>query len=109
MVEKTLEQLEQERRAYMEHQEVLKSLRQVLATPAGKHFVKYLFDSFDVGGFPEIGLPQEFLREHLGFMRSGQAIWKIVSEANPEVAGNLLAQIEKEKYAEKFNAQNERG
>ena len=38
--------------------------------------------------------------DKIGSMRAGNALFKIVSEANFEIAGQLLAQIEKEKYEE---------
>ena len=48
---------------------------------------------------PPAGLDGDDLREQLGFFRAGHSIFEIASEANPTVAGSLLAQKEKERYA----------
>jgi len=79
---------------------VLKDISVVLGTPAGKGFVRYLLKELEVGELPAMGLPEEFLRDKLGFLRAGNSIFKMVAQANPEVTGALLAQIEKEKYEE---------
>lgn len=105
---KTQKQLDEERKLHIEHQEILKDLRTVLAMPQGKSFIKYLFKSFNVGEVPSLGMEGNFLHDHLGFLRAGNSIFKIVSEANAEVAGMLLAQIEKEKYAQ-ISFENQQG
>jgi len=79
---------------------VLAEIQTVLKTSAGRNFVRYLFKSFMVGDLPDQGLPEMFLRENLGTFRAGQAIFKIVAAANPEVASAILAQMEKEKYVQ---------
>lgn len=94
------EQLQQQRREQLEHQETLKDIRAVLATPQGKNFIKYLFKHFSVAEVPPLGMEGNLLMDHLGFLRAGNSIFKIVSEANHELAGLLLAQIEKEKYVQ---------
>lgn len=83
-----------------EHRDTLVNIQAVLSTKPGKDFVKYLFKNFDVGEVPEIGLVGDLLMDKIGSMRAGNALFKIVSEANFEIAGQLLAQIEKEKYEE---------
>lgn len=109
MIQTAQQQQQAELRERAEHQDVLKNLRIILSTPQGKDFVKYLFKSFSVGEFPPVGVPEEFLREEIGFLRSGNAIFKIISEANAEVAGSLLAQIEKEKHVQAYNDQVQQG
>lgn len=84
----------------LEHRDVLLNIQAVLALKAGKDFIKYLFKNFEVGEFPVVGITGEFLMDRLGFLRAGNSIFKIVAEANPEIAGALLAQIEKEKNAQ---------
>jgi len=87
-------------REQAEHQRVLLAIQAVLATKTGKEFIKYLFKSFEVGELPPVGTSGEFLHGHLGFLRAGNSIFKIVSEANPDQAGLILAQIEKERHAD---------
>lgn len=84
----------------LEHREVLQNIQAVLATKAGKDFIKYLFRNFEVGELPVVGIEGSFLMDRLGFLRAGNSVFKIVSEANPEQAGLILAQIEKEKHAQ---------
>lgn len=86
-----------------EHQLVLRDIQAVIALKEGKNFIKYLFNSLGVCDMPELGLPESFLRDHLGFLRAGNSIFKIVSEASPEIAGLLLAQLEKEKNVKKYS------
>ena len=95
---------DEERREAIEHRDMLLNLRALLATASGQHFIKYLFKNFDVGEVPELGLEGSLLMDRIGFLRSGKAIFKIVAEANAEIAGNLLAEIEKERYAELLSA-----
>lgn len=85
-----------------EHQEAIESVRAILSTNAGKRFIKYLFQSFDVGEFPEKGLSGEYLHDTLGFLRAGQSIFKLVAEVDPAQAGLILGQIEREKYEKKL-------
>jgi hypothetical protein len=82
-----------------EHRDALLNLRAVLATSQGQNLFKYLFKAFDVAQLPIEGLEGEALREALGFLRAGSSIFKLASEANPALAGALLAQVEKERYA----------
>lgn len=88
----------------VEHRDVLLHLRAVLATASGQHFIKYLFKNLDVGGVPELGLEGSLLMDRIGFLRSGQSVFKIVAEANADIAGQILAEIEKERYAELLSA-----
>ncbi|MFM6930145.1 MAG: hypothetical protein ACKOX6_16865 [Bdellovibrio sp.] len=98
------EMLEQALREAREHQEILQSIKIVLATPPGRAFVKYLLSCFEVGVLPEAGLPNDFLRDRLGFLRAGNSVFKIISEANHEVAAQLLAQLEKERHDQIYNS-----
>lgn len=87
------------REAY-QHQQMLVEIRNVLVTPAGRVFIKYLLKEFDVCEVPVFGLSDEFLREKLGAMRAAHALWKVLCEADPDQAAKLLAQVERERYAE---------
>lgn len=80
------------------HRDVLLDIQAILSTKSGKNFIKYLFSSFQVGELPVVGISGDYLMDRLGFLRAGNSIFKIVAEANPEIAGQLLGQIEKEKH-----------
>jgi len=88
-----------------EHRDMLLDIQAVLATKSGKNFIKYLFVNFEVGELPVIGLTNEFLLDRLGFLRAGNSIFKIVAEASPEIAGQILGQIEKVKNEQNAYAQ----
>lgn len=104
MIEKTAEELEserleeEERRIRVEHASALKNIKAILGTPYGKNFIKYLFVNLEVGMLPEIGSEGNWLFEKLGFLRSGNQIFKLIAEADPENAAKILAEIEKERY-----------
>jgi hypothetical protein len=82
----------------IEHRDAVLNLKAVLKTDAGRSFIKFLLKSFDVGELPSKGLTGVELHETIGFLRSGQSIFQIVSQAEPEVAAKLLANLEREKY-----------
>lgn len=91
-----------------EHQQMLMDLSLVLKTEAGKNLIKYFFKSFGVTELPPRGLPNDLKDEYLGFLRAGQSIFEIVSQADTIKAGLILAEIQKEKY-DAANAQNSNG
>lgn len=94
----------------IEHRDMLLALRAILSKKEGKDFIKYLFKSFDVGQPPPEGLEGSLLHDRLGFLRAGNSIFKIAAEADNEIAGLLLAQIEKERYDDLRKAhENEQG
>lgn len=84
----------------MKHREVLLAIQKVLSTKEGKIFVKYLFETFGVLETVPVGMSGDILMEYLGHLRAGNSIFKIVVESSPDLTGQLIAQIEKEKYAE---------
>lgn len=86
-------------REQIEHQNLLVDIQNVLTTKSGKNLFRYLLNSLDVGGLPEQGLPENMMREYLGFLRAGQSIYRILAQASPDAAATLLASIEKERYA----------
>lgn len=99
---------EADRREALEHRDALMAIRAILATNEGRVFFKYLLKNLEVGELPPIGLEGSILFDKLGFLRSGHAIWKLVAEANPKIAGEILANIEKEKY-EILNLESQAG
>ena len=99
------EMTQEEHEEAIEHRDILLDVRAVLTTVSGRNFFKYLFKYFEVGELPPIGLPEEFIREKLGLLRAGQSVFELASEANAEMAGSLLAQKEKDRYAKKYAEQ----
>lgn len=98
--EEDLVRLNQEMKERLEHRDVLESIKELLTTNSGRRFVKYLFKNLDVCELPAIGMTGDFLMDRLGFLRAGNSIFKIVAEANHKAAGEIIAQIEKDKYDE---------
>lgn len=86
----------QELKERIEHRDALLDIQAVLATRSGKAFITYLFKSLDVGELPEQGLEGSILMENLGFLRAGNEVFKLVAEANAEVAGEIFGKIKKE-------------
>lgn len=91
---------EEEIRERIEHRDVLLDIRAILATSSGKRFFKYMFRQLEVGKLPPLGSEGNWLMDKLGYLRSGQAVFELVAEADAEVAGALLAENEKERYAQ---------
>lgn len=94
------EMLEQEMKERAEHRDALISINNILNTKDGKFFVKYLLKNFDVGEMPEFGLTGDSLMDRIGFLRAGNSVFKIIAEANSDIAASILAQIEREKHAQ---------
>lgn len=102
------DQMAEDLKERVRHRDTILDIQAILATKNGKNFIKYLFESFEVGSLPPRGLTGEVLMDMLGFLRAGNSVFKIVAEANPEVAALLLAQIEKEKHAQNEYAEVQR-
>jgi hypothetical protein len=82
----------------IEHRDILLDLRSLMTTNSGRNLLRYLFKHFQVGNLPEMGLEGTLLADRLGFLRAGISIFDLASEANPEIAGTILAEIKKENY-----------
>lgn len=89
---------DQNHREHSEHQNVLLALGAILNTKNGKELFSYIFKNFDVTGMPEQGLQGNDLHEYLGFLRAGNSLFKLASEASSEVAATLLANTERRRY-----------
>lgn len=85
-----------------EHEQVLLAIRSIIQTPHGRRLFTYLYKNFNVGELPE-GLEGNQLFEYLGFLRAGQSIFKITSEADSEISAQILAQLERKKYERIYN------
>lgn len=82
----------------IEHQNALLDLRAIFSTPAGKRFFRYLFKNFEVATLPPQGIDGPLLFEKMGFLRAGNSIFELASEADFQIAANLLAQNKKDEY-----------
>ncbi len=90
---------EQKQRAL--YQAALQDVKRILGTDYGQRFLKYLLESLDFGQYPDIGTPENILYDKLGFLRAGQSVFQLIAVADPELAGYLVGQIEKGRYANK--------
>lgn len=96
---------DQELKDALEHQQVLKDVVTILATQPGERFIKYLFKHFEVVELPDLGFSGDLLFDKLGSLRPGRTLFRLISEADPRMAGILLASVEKEKITqERLNA-----
>ena len=91
-----------EHKEAVEHRDALLDIAAILATSSGKRFFKYLFKELQVGELPAQGVEGNYLMDTLGFLRAGNAIFKLVAEADAGKAGEILAKIEREKYDELY-------
>lgn len=82
----------------IEQRDAQLNLKAILATDPGRNFIKFLLVNFDVGELPEQGIEGVTLHETIGFLRAGQSIFQIVSQANRQIAGEILANIQGDKY-----------
>lgn len=94
----------EEAKARLNEQHVLEDVKKILISKEGRNFMKYLFESFEVGMLPQPGLPSDFLREQLGFLKAGNSIFKFAVTASPEIAASILATIERERHVQAINA-----
>lgn len=92
--------MEFDRYEALRHREVVDAIQKLLAISEGRILIKYLLDSFGVNELPELGLEGNFLHDRLGFLRAGQSLFKIISEADHIEAGRLVAEIERERRNE---------
>lgn len=90
-------QEEEARRENLEHRDVLLSIGVLLKQKEGQELFKYLFKNLEVTCTPE-GLEGNALYEYLGLLKAGNSIYKLVCEADPEIAANILSKIERERY-----------
>lgn len=87
-----------EHQEQIEHRDVLLAIGVLLKSKEGKQLFNYLFKTIDVITAPEQGLEGNMLHEYLGFLRAGNSIYKLVSEADYEEAALILSKIERKKY-----------
>lgn len=80
----------------IKHRALLSSIQILLGFPAGKVFIKHLLDSFYFGKIVPVGLYNEQLLDYVGHQRAGVSIYQICMEAQPELTGKLLTEMQKE-------------
>lgn len=95
-VEKYVER--KERQELLEHRDVLMAIAVILKSKEGIQLFKYLFKTLDVTGLPDPLMEEKALFEYLGFLRAGNAIYKLVCEADFEIGASILSKIERDKY-----------
>lgn len=84
----------------IKHRVLIQHINALLTTVSGREFIKYLFLNFGVGELPAPLTTGERLIEEVAFHRCGLSIFKVISEANPYMAGTMLAELESEKNNE---------
>ena len=100
--------LSEEEREYILERDAIMNLGSVLKTQPGREFMKYLFRTMLVGDVPPAGLSGELLHDMLGAMRAGKTVYNLAAQADAEVVATLMAQNEKERYAQSMVQSNER-
>jgi hypothetical protein len=93
---------EKERQESIEHRDALLAIASVVKTKEGEKLFRYLFKNFEVANLPDRGLEDKDLYEYLGFLRAGNSIYKLVCEADAEIAGSILSKLERERYEHKL-------
>lgn len=81
----------------IEHKNVLLAIKELLKCSEGKTLFKYLFKNLDVTCVPE-GLEGNMLYEYLGFLKAGNSVYKLVSQADFKEAALILSEIERERH-----------
>lgn len=93
---------EKQRRENTEHRDVLLAIASIIQTKEGEKLFKYLFKSFEVAQLPDREMKGEELHEYLGFLRAGNSVYKLVCEAEANIAGSILSKLERERYDDKL-------
>lgn len=91
---------EKERQERLEHRDVLLAIAAIIKTHEGQKLFEYLFKNFEIAALPPRELKGELLHEHLGFLRAGNSIYKLVCEAASESAASIITTTERKRYEE---------
>lgn len=95
---------QEEQKLAAEHQDVLLAARAIITTKQGRKLFKYLLKSFEVSNPIPRNLDQSELQRYLGFHEAGTSLFKLLSEADSLIASGLLAEIEKDRQDEIYQA-----
>jgi hypothetical protein len=87
----------------IEHRDVLLDIRAIIKTSHGRRFFKYLVKNYSPIDPPPEGVEGVFLHEKLGMLRAFNELFKLMTEADSEVAAQLLTENIKESYAKLFS------
>lgn len=90
----------------IEHRDALLDIRAIMKSQAGRRFFKYLFKNYDPIFLPDMGLEGPILHEGLGQRRAYIEMFNLVSEADPETAGQILAENTKERNERLYRENN---
>ena len=91
---------DQERKEALEHRDALLAIASLIKSTEGRKFFRYLFKTLDVAQLPDQNIEGNMLHEYLGFLRAGNAIYKLTCEADPDIAASILSKLERERYDE---------
>lgn len=80
--------------------ELLVHIDALMQTVSGKIFVKHLLDNFGVLELPYEFCKGEELIERLAYHRAGLAVFKLISQSNPAMAGAIIGELQKERNDE---------
>jgi len=89
---------QRERQEALEHRDVLLAIGVLLKQQEGVQLFEYLFKTLDVTQLPESDMEDKILHEYLGFLRAGNAIYKLVCEADHVEAASILSKLERKRY-----------
>lgn len=90
------------RQESVEHRDALLSIASILQTKEGEKLFKYLFKNFEVANLPPKGMEDKELHEYLGYLRAGNSVYKLVCEADANIAASILSKLERERYDHKL-------
>ncbi len=85
-------------REQIEHRDVLTAIATIIKTKEGLQLFGYLFKHFEATNLPDRGMEGNDLHDYLGFLRAGNAIYKLACEADSETAASLIAKMERQRY-----------
>ena len=88
---------EKERQEALEHRDVLLAIGAILKNNEGIQLFSYLFKSLNVATVPT-AIEGNLLHEELGFLKAGNSIYKLVCEADFEIAASILSKLERQRY-----------
>ena len=93
---------EKERQENIEHRDALLAIASIVKTKEGQNLFRYMFKNFEVSNLPDRTIKGDDLHEYLGFLRAGNSIYKLVCEADADIAGSILSKLERERYDHKL-------
>lgn len=99
---KTRELTQEEFKAAIDSKEAVEAIRALFKFPQGRTLFKFLFKYLRVGELPIQGLEGTYLADELGMLRAGKSVFEIACMADSQMAADILATLEKERYHERY-------